>query len=146
MANPLVSVGVLNRLKGSVVWNDFSGLNVTASYLGREGIRLALEGEATTFINAMTSAVPSQEPYQLVSLTLHLLKTQSLSDQYKAQQESDAQLGDCTVRPDVSTGLTPYQLTNCSIQSVRELSFAGDDPVYAVTIKGTYNINAALWD
>lgn len=146
MPNPLISVGVLNRLKASVVWNDFPGLNVTASYLGREGIRIALEGEATTFINAMTSAVPSQEPYQLVSLTLHLLKTQTLSDQYKAQQETDAQLGDCTVRPDVSTGLSPYQLTNCSIQSVRELSLAGDDPVYAVTIKGTYNINSALWD
>jgi hypothetical protein len=144
--NPLIDQGVLNRLRGSVVWVDNPNLNVTAPYLGREGIRLALEGEATTFINTMTGAVTSGEPYQKVSLTLHLLKPQNLANLYKAQQELNSVIGNGTVRPDVSSGLGSYQLVNCAIQTVRELNFSGDDAGFAVTIGGYYEINSSLWD
>lgn len=145
MANPLVSQGTLNRLRASVIWPAFPALNVTAPYLGKEGIRLALEGEATTFINTMTGAVTSPEPYMMLGLTINLIKAQSLSDAYKAQMELSALLSDGTVRPD-ATPLSPYQIVNASIQSVRELNFSGDDAGYVVTIKGYYNINSALWN
>ena len=38
--NPLIDQGVLNRIRGSVQWADFPGLNVTAPFLDREGINL----------------------------------------------------------------------------------------------------------
>lgn len=144
MSNPLVDQGVLNRLRASVIWNDFPELNVTASYLGDEAIRLALEGEATTFVNTMTGAVTSPEPYQAVSLTMALLKTQGLGDLYKRKMERSTLLGQGTVRPDASP-LSPYSLFNCAIGNVRELSFGGRDPGYVVTVKGYYIINSDMW-
>lgn len=142
--NPLVDQGVLNRLRGSVIWNDFPQLNVTAAYLGAEAIRLALEGDAVEYINTMTGAVSSPQPYRMASLVIHLLKTQQLSDLYKRQEEKNAVLGAGTVRPD-ATPLSPYPLINCSILGVSELNFAGQDPGYAVRVKGYYLINSDLW-
>ena len=143
--NPLVNLGTLNRLLGSVVWTSNPSLNVTASYLGKEGIRLALEGESTVFLPTMVGAVTSQEPYLMIGLTLHLLKTQPLANAYKAAMETNAQIGDGTVRPD-SKALSPYEIVNCAIQSVRELNFSGDDAGYAVTLRGYYWINSGLWN
>lgn len=144
MSNPLVDQGTLNRLRASVIWPDFPELNVTSPFLNREGIRLSLDGDAVTFLPSMTGAVTSPEPYQMITLAINLLKTQSLAAQYKAQQEGDARLGGCTVRPDANT-LPPYQLTNCAIQSVRELNFSGSEAGYSVTIRGYYIINNDLW-
>ena len=143
--NPNVSQGTLNRLRASVIWNSFPPLNITAPFLGEEAIRLAFEGESTVFINTMTGAVTSPEPYLVVNLSAHLLKSQPLSDLYKQQMESSALLGDGTVRPDTTT-LSPYPLVNCAIQNVRELNFNGKDAGYAVSIKGYYVINSALWN
>lgn len=145
MPNPLVPQGTLNRLRASVVWPAFPALNVTQSYLSRQGIRLAFEGEAVLFLPTMTGSVTSPEPYQMITLTIHLLKTQALAAQYEAQRQANALLGDGTVRPD-SVALPPYSITNCAIEGVRELNFSGDDAEYAVTIKGYYLTNADLWN
>jgi len=144
-SNPLIAQGTLNRLRASVVWTSFPALNVTPPFLGREGIRLALEGESTTFINTMTGAVTSPEPYMAVSLVMNLLKTQALAGAYKAQMEFNALLGDGTVRPDSAT-LPPYGIINCAIQSVRELNFSGEDAGFAVTVRGYYPVNADLFN
>lgn len=145
MPNPLVQQGTLNRLRGSVVVADFPSLNVTAPYLGEAGISLALEGETTAFINTMTGAVTSPEPYMLASCVVNVLKTQALSDLYKQQMEADARIGQITVRPDTST-LGSYVLVNCAIESVAPMTFNGRDAGFAVTIKGYYNVNSNLWN
>jgi hypothetical protein len=143
--NPLIPQGTLNRVRASVVWPSFPNLNVTASYLGRQGIRLALDGESTLFIPTMTGAVTSPEPYMMITMTMHLLKSQNLAALYKAQMEDTALIGDGTVRPDAAT-LPVYPIINCAIQSVRELNFAGDDADFAVAIRGYYLVNSSLWD
>jgi len=143
--NPLINLGSLNRLRASVIWNSNPSLNVTASYLGKDGIRLALDGESTAFINTMTGAVTSPEPYQMITLTVHLLKTQALASQYKAQMENNALLGNGVVRPD-SVALPAYDIVNCAIESVRELNFSGMDAEFAVTVKGYYLVNSSLFD
>jgi hypothetical protein len=145
LANPNILQGTLSRLRGSVVWSTNPSLNVTAPFLGKGGISLSLEGESTLFIPTMTGAVTSPEPYQMISLTMNLLKTQSLAAQYKQQMETLALLGDGTVRPDSST-LPVYQIVNCAIESVRELNFSGEDAGFIVTCKGYYLVNASLWD
>jgi len=144
VANPLIQLGTLNRLVASVVWQAFPQLNVIASFLNREGIRLALDGNATAFLPAMTGAVTSPEPYQMVTLTIHLLKTQFLAPLYKQQMEQSTLLGDCVVRPD-STTFPPYDLTNMAIEGVRELNLSGEDAGWAVVTRGTYYVNANLW-
>jgi hypothetical protein len=145
MSNPLVDQGVLSRLVASTTLDNFPELNVTASYLGKEGIKLALEGEAATYINTMTGGVPSPEPYQICNVTIYLLKTQPLSAQYKAQYETNVLLGNMTVRPDVSFGLTPYDLTNCSLVGIAAQDYSGRDAGWTVSIRGYYEINGGLY-
>src|ERR1700743_691192 len=98
--NPLVAQGQLNRLKASISWDSFPALNITASYLGRAAIRLALQGVASKGIETMTGLVQSPEAYQMCEIRASLIKAQALADAYKRQQEATALLGNCTVRPD----------------------------------------------
>lgn len=144
MANPLIAQGTLNRLRASVFIVDFPELNVSASYLGDAGITLSLDGDSTVMLQAMTGMVTSPEPFLPATITMNLLKTQSLSDLYKEQMENNTLIGDVTVTPD-SIALGDYQITNCALSSVRELQLNGKDAGYVVTIKGTYNINDELW-
>lgn len=145
MPNPLIPQGTLNRVKGSVTWESFPSLQVTAPFLGKGGIRFALEGESTTMIPTMTGVVTSPEPYMMWSLTISLLKPQALANAYKVQMELDALIGNGTVRPDVVTGIGPFSLYNAAIQSVRELEFDGTSADYVVTLKGYYNTNSAMF-
>ena len=145
--NPLIDQGVLNRLKGSVVWANFPALNVTASYLDKEGINLRLEGEMSMQHGTMTGLVQSPEPYIPVSVVIALLKTQALSDAYKTQFEANSVLGPGTVWPDVTTGgVSQFNLHNMSIQSVGDLLFNGTTPIFAVTCRGFYLVNSNLWN
>jgi hypothetical protein len=147
MANPLIAQGVLNRVRASVIWTAFPSLNITAPYLGRDGISLAPDNPVTTFLATMTGAIPSKEVYQKMTLTIHLLKPQQLADLYKQQIESDSFLGAGTVRPDVQdVGLGPFGLSNCSIENYRDLAFSGRDEGFIVSIGGYYNINSSLFD
>lgn len=146
MPNPQVPQGTLNRLRASVVWPSFPSLNVTPPYLSKEGIRYARDGQSTLFLPTMTGAVTSKEPYMMITLSFGLLKTQALSQAYEDQLENDAGLGNGTVRPDVSQGLQPFDIINCAIETPGELSFAGDDARYPVTIRGYTLVNNALWN
>lgn len=146
MANPLIDLGQLNRLKTSVLVSNFPQLNVTASFLGEEGVNLRMNGPVTTRIAAMTGSVPSPEPYVPVTLVIHLVKSQSLSALFQTQMQSTALIGDVTVRPDVVRGLGVYYLSNCSIDNVGELTFNGKSIDYGVEIGGNWYVNSALWN
>jgi hypothetical protein len=143
--NPLIDQGILNRILASVVWANFSALNVTAPFLDKDGITLRLEGESSLQHGTMTGIVQSPEPYMPVSVVIALLKTQALSDDYKAQMEDDSVIGPGTVYPDVSTGLSPYTLYNMSIQGVGELLLNGTTPIFGVTLRGYYVVNQSLF-
>lgn len=146
-SNPLISVGSLNLLNASITFPLNPFLNVTASYLNKGGIQLALEGRATDMLPAMTAAVTSPMPWQLASITVNLLKTQPLSAIYKTQYELSTLIGPCTVRPDVNGGggLTPYVFTNCALENVPQQTYNGSDAGWVISISGTYNINSALY-
>lgn len=145
MSNPLVQQGTLNRLRGSITWGSNPSLNITASYLGEEGISLALEGDATTMIPTMVGMVTSPEPYMPVTITAHLLKTQALSAQYKKQMENSTLLGAGVVRVDSKTH-PPYDIMNCAIAGVEPLKLNGKDAGWVVRIRGFYPINSSLFD
>jgi hypothetical protein len=160
--NPNIQQGTLNRVKATVTIPLFgNALDITPSYLGKEGISLALEGNATDYFPSMTGAVPSPVPYQIATLTINLLKSQPFAQSYKLQFENSTLLGDVTVYPDVGIaspsqvdtgvggtayGLQSYYLQNCVLETVREMSFAGESPLYVVTIKGYYSVNNAMFN
>lgn len=143
--NPLVAQGTVNRIRGSLVIPNFPQLNVTAPFLGKEGIRLTFQGETTLYIPTMTGAATSPEPYLQVMIEVDLLKTQNLSSLYKAQQELLATIGAATLYPDTSS-LPIYNFVNCAIQKTGDLNFAGTTAAYPITIGGLYNINSSLFN
>jgi|SRR5580765_1836084 len=143
--NPLIDQGTLNRLIASVVIPELPQLNITPPFLGKEAIRLALQGDATDYIDTQTGGVTSPSPYMRAAVTVHLLKTQILSGLYKVQMEADSRIGDITVRPDTKA-FPVWQFFNCSIQNVSEINMDGLDPGYRITLAGYYIINNNLWD
>lgn len=145
MAAPLTPQGVLNRVRGSVTVSLLSYLNVTASYLGREGINLSFSDEAATNIGTMTGTVPSPAPYQMATLEFELLKTQDLADRYKKQVEVYSAIGPVVVRPDVSSGLSNYFIDNCVISMASPGRLNGSSVSFMVSISGSYLINNALY-
>ena len=144
-ANPLVDQGTLNRIRGSLVLAAFPNLNVTAAFLGKAGISVGLQGESTLFIPTMTGAVTSPEPYMIATVTINLLKTQQLATLYKQRMELDARVGDVQIIPD-ATNFPNYDFFNAAISSVREMSMAGEDAGFVVSMQGYYNVNSNLWN
>ena len=144
MSTTLVQQGTLNRLRASAVFADKSALNVTAPDLSKEGISLAFEGPTGRLEPTMTGGVTSPEPYQMATATMHILRTQSLSALYKAQIETNVNVGDLSIIPDAST-LPNYDLSNCILESVNEMTFDGNQPGFTVRVRGIYYINAALY-
>lgn len=143
-SNPLVAQGALSKLLASAQFVSNSQLNAAASFFGPLGVAMRLEGQASAYLPTMTGAVPSPNPYQMATVTLHLLRTQGLSASYKAQFESNTSVGDLVVTPDAST-LPTYTFTNCVLQNLAEMTFDGGDPGFVVTVMGTYAINASLF-
>lgn len=144
MANPLVPQGFLNRVRGAMSVTDVPALNVTASYLGKEGISMRPDNAATDIIPTMTGTVGSQTPYQQVTLTVHLLKTQGLGASYQQRFATDTALGEVVVTPDATT-LGNFTLLNCYLLNFNELPFNGMDAGYVVTIGGYLVTNDNMW-
>lgn len=144
MANPLITQGTLNRLKMSVIIPAFPELNITPPFLLPAMLTLRLDGPVVTRIPTSTGSITSLEPVQHATVVAALMRTQSLADLYKRQMESNALIGDITVRGD-SALLSPYQFINCSILGVPEQIFNGTDPGYAVTLEGYYPVNNQAW-
>jgi hypothetical protein len=151
-----VPQGVLNRVAALVTFQSGTLFQITPYLLGREGIRLTLEGNATDYFPTMTGAVPSPAPFQIATLTIALLKSQPQSDLVKQQFETNTLLGMITVQPDVSAianslvngagVLGSYTLQNCVLESVNAMSFAGEEPTWVVTIKGYYEVNQFMFN
>ena len=144
MANQQVVQGTLNRLLASVVFANFPQLNVTSSYLAREAVSIAFDGDTSLLIGTLTSAVTSPEPYVYGTVTMHLLRTQSLGNAFKTQVETNTTMGSVTVYPD-TTALTPFPLNNCVLQTVQEMPFDGSQASLIIRLRGVYNINASLF-
>lgn len=144
MPNPLVSQGFLNRVRGALSVTETPALNVSASYLAKDGISMRPDSPATDIIPTQTGTVGSQVPYQQVTLTVHLLKTQGLGESYRQRFLTDTSLGEIVVTPDATTfGNTT--LLNCYLVNFNEVTVNGMDPSFVVTISGYMVTNDNMW-
>ena len=142
--NPLVQLGSLNRLRGSVVIPSYPSLNVTASYLSRRGIGMELTGDLTQMIDTMTGMVTSPEPFVPADITVSLLKTQPLAQLWISQMQDTTVLGNITVHTDTSTFLH-FDFQNVAIMRMSRVTYDGTDPTVDFTLRGTYVLNQTLW-
>lgn len=143
-SNPQIFQGTLNRLRGSVVFADFPQLQVTSSYLAKEAISIAFDGDTSLLIGTLTGAVTSPEPYTYGTVTIHLLRTQILADLFKQQIETNTTMGSVNIIGDSAT-LGIFQLENCILMSLNEITFDGNQAGLIVRLRGVYNINATLF-
>ena len=144
IGTPLIDTGTLNKVRGSIVIPNYPNLNVTASFLGKDGISTALEGNVTEVVEVMCGIVPSPNVYQMVTATVHLLKTQALAAAYRAQVSNISLIGPFNIISD-ATEFADYNVLNGSIGSIREISMNGTDPGYVLTLRGYVIINNNLW-
>jgi hypothetical protein len=145
MANPQVAQGTLNRVRGSIVYADNPSLNITAPYLDAAGISMAFDNNAGVLLPTLTGGVTSPEPYQMCTLTVHILKTQGLASTYKTQFETLVNVGDFQVITDAAT-LPNYSLSNGVLLGIQELGFNGSQAGFVFRLQGIYYVNASLFD
>ena len=145
MAAPQILQGTLNRLRGSVTFASNPQLNVTASFLGEEGINLTPEGSVSDIYDTMTGTIGSPAPFQKITVEIELLKTQSFADVWKQQLEFNSYIGNFTVRNDAST-LSSYIINNGYIMQASPGRLNGKSVGYMVSISGFYLINSSLYD
>jgi hypothetical protein len=145
-SNPLIDQGVLNRIKASISWTNFSNLNVTAPFLDRDMISFRRTGPATTSHPTATGLVKSPEAYVPIQITIALLRTQPLAAAYQLQEQSSTLLGPGTVYPDVTTGISPWNILNMSIDNLGDMLLNGTTPIYGVECSGYYVLNNNLFN
>ncbi len=144
MAFQFTPPGVLNRLRASVVFADHPELNVISQFLTTEGIRLALEGNATDLLPAMVSLVSSPAPYLAASVTMSIVRSSTLAAVYKRQIENTTLVGMISIFPDTDV-LNPFIINNVALESIREMAFAGMEAAMVVTARGYYNVNTGFF-
>jgi hypothetical protein len=148
--------GSLNRLRGHVVFNEMAQLTVKPSDLGPEGIRLALDNNATDLLPTMTGMVPSPRPYQECTLTVSIVKSMSKGWIYKNQLAYATIVGTIVVWPDVETGddlygnpatdIGTFTIEGAALETFREMSFAGNEATFTVTFKGYIQVNQVYFN
>lgn len=139
-----VQLAPLNRLRASVVFADFPDLAIISTGLTREGVQLSFQGDASQNLPTMTGMVGSPEPYQTATITIHAVRSQGIAASYKAQIETNTQIGSINVITD-AVNLPDYQIENVVLLGVDALAFDGNQPAFVIRLSGTYYVNSELW-
>ena len=142
--NPNLIPSNLNRIRGTVLVPGNATLNITAPYLGKEGITISPQSAVVTQMQGMTTVVNSEEPYQIVQVTAAVMKSLALSAAYIEQIKNSPTLGTVTVTPDTIV-LAPFTLYNVAIINWGQMSMAGVQPDFVVTFQGLLPISNDLW-
>jgi hypothetical protein len=145
MSNPMIPQGTINRLIASINFADNPQLNVIASFLGKEGVSFAFEGNQTLPIEALTGIVTSPEPYQMVTVTAHLLRSQALAATYLDQIRDTTVIGGFTVYSD-STVFPSLDVQNGFIKTTAAMLMNGTQADFTIELGGYILLNNALWN
>ena len=127
-----------------MLFRSNSSLNITSSYLGKEGIVIAPQSPVVTQMQGLATIVNSEEPYQLVQVTAMVMKSLALSAAYINQIQQSPTVGTITVTPDTSV-LPQFTLYNCAIVNWNQISMAGTQPDFAIVFQGQFNVSNDLW-
>lgn len=145
MPNPLINQGVLNRVRASIKFVQFPELNISAPYLTQDAINISFQGDAGVLLPTLTGGVSSPNPFQMIQMQIHLVRSQSMGQLFKNQIEKNTTLGDAKIYSD-STTLGDFSIRQATIRSAQDLSVSGRDPAFVVEVFGIYDVNADMWD
>lgn len=144
MANPNIIPAPLNRVRANVNIPSAQNLNVTAPYLGEDGISATFAGDVATQLMGLVSTVNSEEPYVVSQININLIKSLALATQWMQRIQDSPSLGSVTIISDTATfpSLTFY---NCVITKVGDVSMAGKQAQFQITISGYWAISNDLF-
>lgn len=113
-----IQQGQLNLARVGLACGDSSltGLNVSAAHLGQDMIDVTQSDDAAELIRTATGAVISPKFAVGVEITLDLVRTTSVAENYRAAMLSNSILGDVTVTWD-SSNLSTETFHQCVIKS-----------------------------
>ena len=144
MANPNLIPSPLNRVRANVSIPAYSNLNVTASYLGAEGVSVSFQGNIATQLMGLTSTINSEEPYVPAQIRISLLKSLALANQWISQIQNSPTLGTVTIQSDTAQFPT-ITLYNSVITNIGDVSMAGKQAEFQITISGYWSVSNDLW-
>lgn len=144
MANQFLVAGPLNRVRCHVVIAAIPTLNISAQSMGKSFARIEFEGDFVQQIETATGVVNSPEPFVMATITIGLLRSQPLAAAWLSQAQDTGILGDVTIYSDTSA-FPAIDISDGAIRSMEPGSYDGTDPVVRLVIRGTANINSALW-
>ena len=144
MANPNLIPSPLNRVRANVSIPDNANLNVTASYLGADGISVTFQGAIATQLMGLTSTINSEEPYVPTQVRISLVKSLALTGQWMTQIQNAPTLGTLTIQSDTAE-FPAITLYNTVITNIADVSMAGKQAEFVITISGYWSVSNDLW-
>jgi hypothetical protein len=145
MANPLINLGTLNRVRASVVFPSFTALNITSSQMGRRFVSLTFDEDFVQQIQQGVGIINSPEPYVMATVTCDVLRTLPLAQAFISQLEQTAVLGTVYVHSDTRT-FPKRTVYNASVLKADPGAYDGINGVLALTIRGVFYPNNTLWN
>lgn len=142
--NPLVPQGTLNRVRTAIVFSNYPALNITAPYMGASFAQLSFAGQYGLALPTGTGVVTSNEPYVMANVTVGLLKSQALAQEWLSQVQLNCAIGPVTTYGDSAT-IPPIYLDNCIVTDWEPSAYDGKDPVIRLTIHGVFYTNSSMW-
>lgn len=143
--NPLIAQGTLNKVRCSIIIPGITSLNITSPYMGKSMATVSLEGDISRLIPTGTGGVVSPEPFVMVSITAHLLRTQGLTSAWRQQFEANSNIGDIVVHSDTSA-FPAYHFNTGIIQHFNQGAYDGEDPVAMLVMSAIYPVNNDMWN
>lgn len=140
----LPALGTLNRALTHITFASFPALNIAAQNMGKSFGKLAFEGDFNHQAEVAVGVVTSPEPYVMASVTVGVLRTQSLGAAWWAQCLSDTTLGTMTAYPD-STAFPAITLSSVVVRSFDPSAYDGVDPVLTLVLRGCVYPNSFMW-
>ena len=143
-SNPLIAQGTLNRVRCSIVVPSYPSLSITSPYMGSSFASLDFSGPFSMLIPTATGAVNSPEPYVEGTISVGLLRTQSLALSWLNQAQTLSDLGAVTIHSDTAA-FPAATIYTTVIQELNPGAFDGRDPVVRLVLRGIYYANNDLW-
>ena len=142
--NPNLIPGNLNRVRANVVVPGNITLNIPAQFQAKEGLVVIPQTAVVTQMQGLTTIVNSEEPYQMVQISISVIKSLAISGAWINQIKNSPTIGTMTVYPDTDA-MPAFTLYNCAITNWNQISMAGLQADFTIMITGQFNVSNDLW-
>lgn len=138
------NLGVITRLRASLIFPSNPSLNIPANALGEEGITIEPEGGGGELLGQMTGAVVSLSPYVRVRISFGVLRTLSIGTVWYERWLKNSAVGDINGTPVTSVAPT-HNVQNAIISSVGRIAENGSSAELPIVLTGTMIVNSDMW-